>query len=211
MSTTPKKEKGRTNSNPLFFPGLYATPRCCNILIMANDEFATILRDLPKNQSVLKRMIGWLLRIFVLMVAGIIAYFWSGLSILVLIRFDRTSLEPGEDPTFGLPIDYTATLLWCLGPAGWLVVLGVFGFAFIMALAVYRWPWVLRAIVAAAPPVLVLRQTIYVSDLNPWVRPVCLQIESAEVLLALLAAVLCRPIARRLQSAKKGAFVIFVA
>jgi hypothetical protein len=131
----------------------------------------------------------------VLVLLELLAYFWSGLSVRALVCFDRTGLEPGE-PGFGLPIDYTGTLFRCLGPIGWIVGLGVLGVAFAMALVVYRLPWPLRVILAIAAPAMLGGQIIFVSDLHPWVRPVCLQIATAEMVLAVLAAVFCRQIAR---------------
>jgi hypothetical protein len=145
----------------------------------------------------LKRLMVGLLRVFVVLLAGFVVYLWSGISLRVLIRFDRTGLDPGE-PGSGLPIDYAVTFLYCLGPIGWVVGLGVFTLALVMVLVVHRWPWPLRVIVAVAPLALLVRQMIYVSDLHPWVRPVCLQIVAGEMVLAVLAAVLCRRMARRL-------------
>jgi hypothetical protein len=147
-----------------------------------------------RNDQHLKRLTTWLLRVLLLLLAGVAAYLWSGFSPRVLICFDRTGLEPGE-PGFGLPIDYTGTLLRCLGPIGWLAALGVFALAFTMASAVHGWRWPLRGIVAVAPVTLVAVQIVCVSDLHPWVRPVCLQIVAAQMALAVLVAVLCRPIA----------------
>lgn len=143
----------------------------------------------------IKRLKPWLLPFLAIMVFGFVAYLWNGLSVRALIRFDRTGLEPGE-PGFGLPIDYGETWRCCLGLIGWIVGLGSFGLALIMALAVYRWPWPLRVITAAAPSALVLIQIVHVSDLHPWVRPVCLQIAVAEIVLAVLAGLLSRRIAR---------------
>jgi hypothetical protein len=143
------------------------------------------------------KLTTWPVRVFALLLAGVTASFWSGLSARALILFDRTGLEPG-DPGFGLPIDHAGTLLRCLGPVGWIVGLGVFGLALAMALVVCRWPWPLRVIVAAAPTALVACLDACVWDLHPWVRPVCLRIAAAEIVLAVLAAVLCRRMTRLL-------------
>lgn len=165
-----------------------------------NDKSITTSRVSPENQPTVpikRRLTIRLLQVFALLLAGVVSYFWIALSGRVLIRFDRTGLELGE-PGFRLPIAYTETLLRCLGPVGWIVGLGIFGLAFIMVLTVYRWPWPLQAILAAAPIVLVMYQITSQWDIRPCVQPVLLQIVAAEMALAVLAAVLCRPIVKRL-------------
>ncbi len=149
--------------------------------------------------SVWWRLAKWLLRLFVLLLAGFVAYHWAYFSNALFMRtvhFDRTRLGPGE-AGFRLPIDYVTTVLTYLGPLGWIVALGVLGLALIMALTVYRWPWPLRVMVVSAPIAPLLRQAC-IADLRPEIRPIWLSITVVELLMAALVVVLCRPIARRL-------------
>jgi hypothetical protein len=142
------------------------------------------------------RLAKWLLRLFLLLLAGYVAYYWVALSLRALVRFDGQGLSP-HTVALGRPIDYTPTMLACLGPLGWMAGLGVLGLALIMALTVYRWPWPLRVMVVSAPMALFLCRFCAGNPL-PWVRASVLSIAVVGLLTAASVAVLCRPIARRL-------------
>jgi len=157
-----------------------------------------------RRSGIARRAVQWLCRIVLLPLLGFAAYVWTAAS-LYMVRFDYTGLDRGagswpQPP----PIDYGATLFCCLGPPGWIVGLGVFGFALAMALTVYRFRWPVRVIVAATPGVLIIYQVAHIRDLYPWVRQAFLRILPAETLLAVLAALLCRPIWRLLVRASCG-------
>jgi hypothetical protein len=186
------------NSSPCTLPS-----RCCSIPVMEDSERTVASCASSQKQlasSVWLRPAKWLPRFSVLLLAGFVAYCWAYFSNALFMRtvhFARTRLGPGEAGA-RLPIDYEATVLAYLGPLGWIVALGVFGVALIMALTVYRWPWPLRVIVVVAPIAPLLRQAC-VADLRPEIRPIWLSITVVELLLAALVAALCRPIARRLR------------
>jgi hypothetical protein len=124
---------------------------------------------------------------------GFVLYAWCAFSALVLI-----GRGPAPEPQVSLgPADFGATMVRCFGPVGWIVGLGVLALAFAMALIIYRWPWPLRLVLVAAPPALVLYQLAR-ADVFPWIRLVLQSATSVELILAVLAAAFCQPIARRL-------------
>lgn len=153
----------------------------------------------PKNplfSPAMWRLTRLLLSICAILLVNIVSYFWAAFSFRLLIRFDLTGIDPGTElPT--VPIDYTTTTFCCLS-LGWIVALGIFVFAFTVALIVYRRPWPLKMLLAATPTALVAYQCAFTWDLHPWVRPVCMVLSITQLLLAVLAAVLCRLLAVRL-------------
>ena len=105
--------------------------QCCNILVMNDSQSITRSRLLPKDQrlaQILRWVTGWLLRMLALLLTGMMAYLWNGLSPRALLCFDRTGLDPGE-VGFGLPVAYGETWVRCLGPVGWIAGLGTFALA----------------------------------------------------------------------------------
>ncbi len=133
---------------------------------------------------------GRLLRAVALLPVGFGAYLWSGLSVTALMRFGQADGPSGLLP---VPFDYRATLVTCIGPVGWIAGLGVFGFGLVMAGLVYRCRWPVRVLVAAAPLAVLMYLIACTGDIYPWVRAVALRIAAAQGLLAVLAAVVCRP------------------
>lgn len=138
----------------------------------------------------------WLLKSAGLVLVWLVALVWSGLlAPRVLIRRDMIDFEP-QDPGRWMPIDHVQTFWWCAGPAGWIMALGMLGLGVVAAALVYRWPWPLRVIVAGASPAWVLFNVLYASDLHPDIQPLMLGMSAAAVALAMLGALLCRPIVR---------------
>ena len=151
---------------------------------------------LPVSQPpvrVARLLATWLLSALLFLVLGFLLYAWCAFSPLLLI-----GRSPAPEPQDSLgPADFSATMFRCCGPVGWIVGLGVLALAFAMALTVYRWPWPLRLVLVAAPPALVLYPLAW-ADVFPWIKLVLQSATSVELLLAVLAAVFCRPAARRL-------------
>lgn len=147
------------------------------------------------GHGLLRPAVGAAIRALVVLLTGFVAYLWSGLTLRVLICFDRTGLEPGE-PDMGLPVDYGATWRSCLGPAGWIVGLGVFGLALAMALMVERWHWLARVVVAIAPTAAIVCLLHWSLDVHPWIRSLGLQIILGQMAVAAAAGLSCRRLAR---------------
>ncbi len=133
----------------------------------------------------------WLLRSVAIVLILSALYVVSAVSPRVLIRFMP---DDGSPPHHGPSFDPDATLGWCLG-AGWIIALIVFSLALIAALILRRWPWPLRMLVVLSPMLLVLCAWLQ-GDLHAWLRPWAGTILAIETLLAALAAVLCRTLAR---------------
>jgi mannose/fructose/N-acetylgalactosamine-specific phosphotransferase system component IIC len=144
-----------------------------------------------KLKNAFKQLMFCSLRLVTFLVAGFVLFVWCIVSCRGLIRHD--TIEPAV--SMGGPVNHTLTLFCCLSPIGWFLALGVFSLAFVMALIIYRWPWLLRIVITAAIPAWMVYHTAY-ANIDIWVWKVLIGVTSIQVLLAVLAAIFCRSIAK---------------